>query len=248
MAIGTPTSLGTTADAGATDPYTLSTTAVTPSGALIVLATLTGLTGGALTYSVNGGGLTWTEDATNGGASGGSFWKYSIWSAPAPAGLASSTTINLDIGTGSGSTFSGLMSAFYITGVSVLSDRANMTDSSYTTGSGVNTWDSTASSTTLANTILIGLGFSDNAGANSSTATGSATEIHDFASSDNINLTSTYRIVSATGSYGATGNWLANTGGPSGAIVVAYKDAVHDVVPPAAPTLNTIVVAPLRLG
>lgn len=240
MAIGTPVSLGTTADAGATDPYTLSTTATTPSGALIVLGTLTGQTGASPTYSVNGGGLTWTEDKQQTGTSGSVGWTYSLWSAPAPSGLASSTTINLDIGTGSGSTFSGLMSAFYITGVSLLSDRANMVDSAFTSAGGISSWDSTASSTTVADTILIGLGFSDNTGVNSSTPTGSASEIHDFRSTDDINLTTTYRIVSATGSYSATGNWAANTAGGSGAIVVAYAIDSGAGVGPQARTFNPI--------
>ena len=243
MAIGTPVSLGTTADAGATDPYTLSTTAVVPAGALVVLCVATGNDTTPPTFTVDGGGLTWTEDKAQAGSAGTPQWRYAVWSAPAPAGLASSTTLNLDIGTGSGTTYSGLMVAFYIEGVSLESDRVNMSDSAFDTAPD-GTWDSTASATTLDNTILIGLGFHDAAGTVTSTATGSATELHDIESTDNIAITTTYRIVSAASSYGATGTWSGGVA-TDGAIVVAYKSSEYDG--PGDPDRAIIVTTSARL-
>jgi hypothetical protein len=238
MAIGTPVSLGTTADAAASDPYTLSTTAVVPSGALVVMCVFTGNSTTPPTATVTGGGLTWTEDKQQTGTNGTARFLYSIWSAPAPDGLASATTLNFDIGTGSGTTFSGLMSCFYIEGVSLQGDRANMTDGAFT-AAGSSTWDSTSSATTVADTILIGQGIGDSGATFSSTPTGGASEIHDFTTTDNMGMTTTYRIVSATGTYGATGNWTPSSpADSSGASVCAYRSSDSDVVWPPGGTDN----------
>lgn len=239
MAIGTPVSLGSTADAAASDPYTVSTGTTVPSGALVVLCGWTGQATTAPTFTVNGGGLTWTEDSFATGTGLGAGWRAAIWSAPAPSGLASSTTLNMDIGTGSGTTFSGLISCFYITGVSLLSDRVNAQLGTFTGSSGVQNWTAGPATTTIADTILVGIFGGDWGSLQTNTATNGATEIHDLHSSDDITLASEYKIVSATGSQSVTGSMTAATSGDSATVLVAYAIDAGGVGPQAR-TFNAI--------
>jgi hypothetical protein len=81
--------------AGGTGTSSSSTVAVTTNGAaasgnFIIGVATTRQTNNTTLTSVSGGGLTWTVDATLAGTSSNGF---GLFSAPAPAGLASSTTV-----------------------------------------------------------------------------------------------------------------------------------------------------------
>ena len=105
-----------------------------------------------------------------------------------------------------------------------------MVDGQFRTGPTAN-WDSTASSTTVADTILIGAAFRDDASTHTSVATGSATEIHDFESTDSIGLD--HHLPDRLGdrfSYGATGTWSGVPGFTDGGDRRRLRDRVRSVV------------------
>lgn len=213
MAIGTPTTLGSSPSI-ASVTHTHATTATAPSGALIIVVAGWG-SGTDRTATVTGGGLTWTTDQSNVSA-GGYKLRIGVFSAPAPAGLASGTTLTL---TTSGADDGANIAACYVTGVDVGGTRKDAsTGSAAVTAS----WDTTAATTTNADDLIIGGSFGD--GNRTSTAT-VGTELFDFQNATNAwSMTVTYQIVASTGSKSLTGTWSASVDQVAG--FVAYKSAV----------------------
>jgi hypothetical protein len=213
VAIGTPTSLGTpTTGTGLT--LNLVTNTVAPSGALIIAVGFWGHSSDK-TGTMSGGGLTWTTDHTNTYVFGYTF-RVGIFSAPAPSGLASSSTLTLTINAAHDGT---MLSAFYCTG---LDQSGTREDISTGTGAATAAWSSGSATTTNANDLIIGGSLIDSA--TTSTATGSATELADWQLAGNSwSATSAYRIESSTGSKSLTGTWGAAANHV--AAFAAYKEA-----------------------
>jgi hypothetical protein len=188
----------------------ITTTQTVSAGSLIVLAVGWYTTSGITITGVSGGGLTWTVDKQ-----GGPFnVKSGIVSAPAPSGLASSTSITV--------TFSAAMEGGIAMGGSSLSG----TD---TSGSRVDTtsgpkadegdaaWEST-SQTILAGSGIVAVAFNENVGVSGSTT--SYTELIDTVDGYGEGLTSVLRVEASAGSYTVSGTWPATAG--SAVNAVAY--------------------------
>lgn len=215
MAIGTPTGLGTAVALNDATPA-ITTSGVVPSGALVIVTFGWGSIGAANTLnSVAGGSLSWAIDHAQAFA-GAIPWGYAIASAQAPSGLASATTIT---GTLSGSfPYATLIAAMYCTGLASSTPK----DISDGNGASATAWDTTATTTTVADTLVIGGCLHD--GTTTNTATGGATELYDF-QEDTTNAWTAcveYKILSATASTSLTGTWAAGANNYVAAFV-AYK-------------------------
>lgn len=215
MAIGTPTGLGTnTATAGTT--VTLTTSATAPSGSLIILTYGWGTAAGSpgTISTVSGGGLTWVTDVSQ-AFSGGADWGYAVISAQAPSGLASGTAITITI---SFSAFGHLVAGLYCTGL------ATSTPKDISDGQGqasATAWDTTATTTTVADTLVIGGSVTD--GTKTNTPSGGATELYDFQyATEAWALCTEYKILSATASTSLTGTWSGGAANCTSAFA-AYK-------------------------
>ena len=157
---------------------------------------------GTLT-GVSGGGLTWVVDhqfasSIDPGA------RIGIASADAPSGLASSTVITPSFSTAPD--FGPGIAAASFTGVATGS-------SGYidTTSTGKDdteeTWTTNNLATTLADTLLVAISAAPDGTSN--TATGPATEIHDWTAEGTNRAATVYRIVSSAGTYTIGGVWSA---------------------------------------
>lgn len=216
MPIGTPTTIGTnTLDGGAVQ---LTTTAAVPgTGALIVLGVGWGNDVARTLSSVSGGSLSWSIDKQQ-AFSGAINWGYAVISAQAPTGLASSTVLST---TFSGTIFGSLICGSYTTGLAT----SSVVDVSDGAGGSSDPWDTTATSTTVADTLVIGGCFRN--GLNTNTPSGGANELHDFQmAAEDWAMCSEYKILSATASTSLTGTWTAAAGVPDwSSAFVAYKMA-----------------------
>ena len=215
MAIGTPTTIGTNTLDG--DAVTLTTSATVPSGALVVVCVGWGNDVARTLSSVDGGGLTWVIDHQQ-PFSGALEWGFAVVSAQAPAGLASSTVLST---TFSGTIFGSLIAGSYTTGL----DTVAPVDVHDGAGGSSDPWDTTATTTTVADTLVIGGCFRN--GANTNTPSGGATELHDFQLPvEDWAQCTEYKILSATASTSLTGTWTVAAGVPDwSAAFVAYKAA-----------------------
>ncbi len=225
MAIGTPTTIGTNTFIGAAG-VTLTTSATVPSDALVIVQ-FTWASGGTpqTLSSVSGGSLSWSVDHGQAFA-GATSWGLAIASAQAPAGLASGTVITP---TFSGNLGSSEVAGCYCTGLATSSAK----DVSDGNGQASNlNWDTTATSTTFSDTLVFGGCIHDALTTN--TATGGATELHDFqiGGGTDQSICTEYKILSAAGSASLTGTWAA-TSADSTSGFVAYKGL------PAGPAADT---------
>ncbi len=216
MPIGTPTTIGTNTNAAGSSG-TLTTTAVVPSGALIVLGVGWGQSPARTLSSVSGGSLSWTIDHQQ-PFSGAIEWGYAVVSAQAPAGLASGTVLTATM---SGAELGLLICGSYTTGLAT-SSPVDVHDGA---GGSSDPWDTTATTTTVADTLVIGGCFRN--GDNTNTASGGATELHDFIyATEQWAQCSEYKILSATASTSLTGTWTVAPGVPDwSSAFVAYKMA-----------------------
>lgn len=241
MALGTPATLGSTVSAVTTNVFTHTTTASVGSGERIFL--VAGYVSNAATERTavtTGGGLTWTEDHNVGGLDG-NFGNLKIFSANCPAGLASSTVLTVTL---SGNSFGINIGCFSCSGVATAS-FVDMVDGQFR-ATPTGTWDSTASSTTNADDLLVGFAFCDGTPTISSTVGGSFTELLDiFSASNDWTLTVTYRIVAATASYNATGTWSGTPAITDWAAITAYK--AEPAGPPDPGPALRVVRGPKRL-
>lgn len=232
MAIGTPVGIGTASTTTSSSPA-ITTSGAAPSSSLVIAMFSWGATSARTLNSVAGGGLTWAIDQATAYA-GAIPWGFAVCSAQAPSGLASSTTIT---GTLSGGPFGTLMAVVYCTGL------ATATPKDVSDGNGQNqaTWDTTAQTTTVADTLVIGGCLTD--GTKTNTASGGATELQDFQyATEAWSMCTEYKILSSAASTSLTGTWTAGNTNKTSAFV-AYKAASaaaevipHLVMPPPWPT------------
>jgi hypothetical protein len=161
--------------------------------------------------SVSGGGLTWAVDKQN-NANGG--YCTGIASAQAPSGLSASTVLTATM---SGGSIIASMKAYYITGAAT-STPVDATGSGGASG----TSSSVNVVTTNADDIIVYETWNDING--DITPTTGFTEIYDLLYvPDDIQCENGYRVVSATGTYGAGGTWTGSKNWTTSA--VAYKAA-----------------------
>lgn len=221
MAIGTPTSIGTNSSSSATTNVT--TTGAVPAGALVIMLIGVGLSSGTSTITASGGGLTWTTDHSQ-LFSGAIPWYYAIASAQAPSGLASGSTLT---GSGTGTTIATLVAVAYCEGL----ETSGVKDVSDGNGQGTGTtWDTTATSTTVADTLVIGGCLVD--GTKTNTPSGGATELNDFQyATEAWSMCVEYLIKNTASSASLTGTWSSPGNTDKTSAFVAYKGAAG-----AAPT------------
>lgn len=222
MAIGTPTQIGTDLTSANTS-HQMTTSVTVPSGAMVFLLYGCGSGDGAVVRSAttdNGPGLTYAEDVKQAGLSVID-WAYIILSAQAPSGMASGTVIT--------TTFTQLvismLAGYYCTGLAT-SAAKDISDGSGPTS--VTNWDTTATSTTVADTLVIGGALHD--GLTTNSPTGSANELDDFQfAGEAWTMATEYKILSAAGSASLTGSW--GGAGITTSAFVAYK--APEVAPPS---------------
>src|ERR1044072_8607287 len=116
MSVGTPVTLGATSNVADAASYTLNTNAVVPAGALVVVCVYWLSDTTAQTVTLSGGGLTWTEDQANPFTDGTNQAGCSIFSAPAPSGLANPTTLTATMTSAAVTTINIVIAACYIPG------------------------------------------------------------------------------------------------------------------------------------
>lgn len=210
MPIGTPTTMGNTGALAAGSPTTLSTTAAAPSGSIIIV--FVQWYGAGITTTVTIPGLSVTQDLLGDGTAD-TARHCGVFSAQAPAGLASSTTITA---THSASANNRMLCALYVTGIAT-SSPVDATGVGHGTGTAV-----TSSATTNVAGDLLFTGVAVD-GAVTFTATGGATEVHDFQNSSAVTSIATeYEIAGAAGAETGTGT-LSSTPAEWIAALVAYK-------------------------
>jgi hypothetical protein len=211
-AIAFDKSLGTKTENVNGATMTLTTTGAAVSGSRVILfvswthstRTLTGVTGG---------GLTWSIDRQQKAA--GNNGRVAIASAAAPSGLGSGVVLTA---TFSGPVSHGLIAAASFTGIATTSP---VDASASATGTGTG-W---TASVTTANADDLVIGFSTIDANATSTAAAPNTEIHDFGNVSYYGwATSVYRIETTSGAKTVNGTWSTSSGSTGGAtIVVAYK-------------------------
>ena len=114
-------------------------------------------------------------------------------------GLPASTTISV---TFAAIAQGAMVSAVYVTGLETADDVVDVTDGQGQASAGA--WDTTATTTTFANTLLWGGCLFDGNGTN--TPTNSANEMHDFFySTETWSMCTEYKTLTSTGSASLTG-------------------------------------------
>jgi hypothetical protein len=228
LPIGTPTSIGGIADTGPTGTsFTANTTAAVPAAAdtLIIMACSWVTSSNAIaTGSLAGMGLTWTKHGEITGLGGGVGWGHAVFSADGSAGEATGQTMTL---TTSISCFGAGFGMIYNTGLNTDATGANrvdITDGQMQTGSTFATFDTTATTTTVADTFLYGGALID--GVTTVTATGGGTQAHHWQDGTNGWTRQTqYKILASAQSTSLTGSIIAPQPGHYVAGFSAFKAA-----------------------
>lgn len=232
MPIGTPTSIGNSGAIGASaNPISFTTTAAVPGTGALVLVFVS-FYDAIDDASFSGGGLTWTNDATRQGT-GDANYKVKLFSAQAPTGLASGTTLSCSFGGGKGNP---MICGLYCEGLD--------TTAPFETSSGISTTGSNANyscgsvTNVSANALIIGGCAID--GNRTCTPTSPATELSDFQNSNAATtFTDIYRVVSSVASYTLAGTLNSNLNIEKVGLVASYKAA-------AAAASSSIVVPKSR--
>lgn len=205
MALAYGASLGTPGKSTTTQTTTIAfTTGVTvPSGSFLVCGVSWYNPG--VTASVAGGSLTWTNDVQKNGTVDTNY-HLAIFTAQAPSGLASSTTITA---TFSGNAFGRSICGDYWTGVATSTPK----DQTSTAGSNTGTaWNGGSITTTNADDLIVLMGWGDVV-TTTNTPTAPATEVEDFnIVTDAASWAMEYRIVAATNTYSLAGTWASAPG------------------------------------
>lgn len=239
MAIGTPVSLGTnTSSTGAA--FNISTGATTPSGALLICVMHYWDTTrpSDSSWTVSGGGLTWQQDAhltDNDGTDDavGTVW----WSAPAPSGLASATSITITPTNVTGAN----AELLYCDGLETAAARTDSGSAHTNDETNTGTWTTGAGTLAASSALLVAGAMVDAAGASTIGATAPATELaevndatHGWRSSTN------YLIASSSGSKTIDGT---RSGGDFGCHAgwIAYIEPAGP--PPPAPDIYVVSAA-----
>lgn len=217
-----PASLGTTASSSNTNTYTLNTTkAVAPGGRVSVAVGAVSdntLVADNPLSSVSGGGLTFHEEKAQNGVEGIYDTDVAVWSAYAPNGLASGTTLTAG--------FANITKGIVMGAVSIPSTEStspvDVTSSTFR-GTPTGTWSTGSATTTHAADTLLGVGFGDGGTFTSSPVSGT-TELADFRDPvEEHALTITTKDVSSTGSQSLSGTWSSTPGFADAGVMVAYK-------------------------
>lgn len=217
MAIAFGAALGTNFAGGGGTSVALTTTGTVPAGGKVIVCV--GWFESTATCSVAGGSLSWTQDGFYQNT-GDANQRVGIFSADAPAGLASSTVLTA---TFTASAFTNMICGCYATGLATASYQDGTVQGA--TGSLLVTpWNTGTLNTTNADDFLIGAGWLDFQTI-TSTTTAPFVEFADFQNTTDTNtMTAFYRVVAATGAYQAAGNWSA--GGSKWVMaLVGYKGA-----------------------
>jgi len=218
MAIGTPTGIGSGSTTTTASPSLALGAA--PSNTLVHFILGWGATAARTLNSVSGGGLSWVIDHQQPFA-GAIPWGFAICSAQAPTGMSASTIT----ATLSGGPFGTLMAGAYTTG---LDSSASVKDVSDGGTSTVGAWDTTATSTTVPDTLVIGGCLADGLKTNTPSglaATAAGGELYDFQyATEGWSMCVEYVILSSIQSASLTGTWDAGTTDKTAAFV-AYKGA-----------------------
>lgn len=212
IAFGADLGFAASPDTSSATTVVLTTTAAVPAGGKLTL----GLGWyNAATFTVAGGGLTWTSDA-NVAATGTPDRQAGLASADAPAGLAISTALTVTWNT---AVYSRLVAASYFTGLATASYFDGSIKGDY---DGNATWETGTLNTTNADDLLFAACWADGSSGATSSPTAPFAEINDnYAAGADNSLTTIYRIVSATGGYVASGTWSLDREWQ--AVVGAYK-------------------------
>ena len=241
----TATTLGGTGSGSASTTYTHDITAAVPAGDLVVVAVAWTNASGVLTPSCSGGSLTWTTDFllndTEDGA-GGTPSGIAFFSAPAPSGLSSATTITITFDA-SASWGCNIESA-YLAGADTGASRVDGTPTGqFRATAGTGAWSSGSMTTSNADDGLIGVVWGDGANSASNTAGTNWTDLDEgYLAGNQWPFVMTFRAVSSAGSYDASGT--LDDGEPvfgDGAAIIAYKAAGG-----GGSSLPSLVMAPMR--
>lgn len=175
------------------------TTSAAAASATRIIATVTARTSASLptVTGISGGSLTWVKDFEH---TGGNNVLQSIWSADAPAGLASSTTIT--------ATYSGTATAAGITAMSIAGIGGTLSGSpSAGTGFQGTAWSNNMT-TTDADVLLFVCTVGDGAAGATGTATAPLVEVHDtWSSTYTFEIITAYQILTASGFVSVAGTF-----------------------------------------
>jgi hypothetical protein len=182
------------------------------------------------TASLSGGSLTWHQDITTNMTVDTSM-RVAIFSADAPSGLSSGTTLTATFSAGSDGK---ALAAMSFTGVATGISYDGTSTNPATTAPA---WDSGAISTANANDLIVGFGAQQGIGNSTATPNTNYTEAHDWTDAGaNEGWESVYRIVSSTASYTAGGTFSNGGNAGVGGVSVAYKATAPNTAP-SAPSL-----------
>jgi hypothetical protein len=230
-------SLGATSDNVASATQTLTTTAAAVAGAKILLAA--GAAGVAAS-SCAGGGLTWTLQGSS--TSGG--YTTSIFSADAPAGLASGTVLTV---TYPSSVTHGLISAGSFTGLATGTATLAVVPIGNSTGIATAGWGPIqAVSANDEGALLYAVSLVDNSG--TSTPTGDATELHDLSNVSFFGaMTTQYQVLGPNQLGRAAGTWSNVSGSvTNNTLGVLFKDSAGVVTTPPRAIADSAPMAKVR--
>ena len=245
MAISTPVTIGEGFLGGTwSSGRNLTTTAAVPAGAKIIFVAMwASPTANNVAPTMSGGGLSWQADLAGEELLAPHRAECHIFSADAPSGLASGSTLTI---TATGSSSWGVhYHAFYVEGLETSSylDGTSFDATSVSAG----TWTSPTIATANADDLLVGAVLGDGQGAAGSFSWGSSftkigNDTYDSATNQ-WNASIARRIVSSTGTYGHTGTFPETMEFGTLMGLVAYKAAVTGPPPqtirPDADTTTT---------
>lgn len=226
MPIGTPATLGAVATATNNQAtYTLTTTATVPAGGRVIVGVGWAASGAAGTIaSVTAGALSLVEDDSR--VSG--IYGVGLWSAAAPSGLASGSTITVDP---SASTCFGFnINAAYVEGVAT-SSYEDASNGAVRVGS-ANTTAAWASGTLNSTGEAVGfaMAFADGSNSSGSSVDGNSTELSDvFNATDAWGSVLYYRKRADAGAVAVGGTWALDPGFADAVSAVAYKAAAGSI-------------------
>lgn len=137
----------------------------------------------------------------------------------------------------SGSRADQLISAISVTGIAASSplDKTSVNAQ----GAGGQSWTSNnTATTTQADELVVGGSLGNFATTQTSTPGANLTELHDFGTVNAVDMTTVYRIVSATGAYSANGTWTGVQANPAvNSGVATYKGASSAAPPGLTPLI-----------
>jgi hypothetical protein len=212
-AIALDRNLGTKFDNVGTNTITMNTSGAAAAGSRVYVfvnwndpsRTLTSVTGGGLTFTIDNQAKSTNDDT-----------HAAIASAPAPAGLPTNTVLTA---TFSGSVTHGLMAAGSFNGIAATSP---LDGTGVSNQGAVAAWSCSVTTTNPSDLVLAWSGFDANT---TSTPTAPSTELHDFGDANYYQwATSDYRIESTAGAKTVAGTWASTSLATSNlTICAAYK-------------------------